>query len=352
MVVDDRHMERAIELAGKGPRTHPNPRVGAVVVSEQGEIVGEGWHEGPGTHHAEIVALEHAGDSGRNSTVYVSLEPCSRHGRTPPCTDALVAAGVSTVVVGAVDPDSQVSGRGIDRLRQAGIEVITGVQEDRARQVDAAYFHHRETGLAMVTLKWAMTLDGAIAAADGTSQWITGELSRNETHELRSQADGVVVGAGTLRADDPRLDVRLKGFEGPQPRPVIIVGNGDIPHEARIWERDPIVVSTRDRAIPAGEILDVPGRDGLPDPLESCRALGEMGLLGLLLEGGPTLAATWWKAGVIRNGHVYIGSKIAGGAGKTPLGGVFTTLSEARAVEFRSVRSVGDDVVISFEKRD
>src|SRR5918995_5558024 len=147
-------MYRAIELAQEWPHTHPNPRVGAVVADDSGRVVGEGWHRGPGTDHAEVVALEQAGDAARGATVYVTLEPCSSHGRTPPCVDALTAAKVSTVVVGAIDPDPNVAGMGVRQLEAAGIEVITGVAERQVREVDPAYFHHRDTGMPMVTIKW------------------------------------------------------------------------------------------------------------------------------------------------------------------------------------------------------
>jgi diaminohydroxyphosphoribosylaminopyrimidine deaminase/5-amino-6-(5-phosphoribosylamino)uracil reductase len=350
-VVDDRQMQRAIDLAREWPHTHPNPRVGAVIVSSSGEIVGEGWHRGPGTDHAEIVALKQAGEAARGATAYISLEPCSHHGRTPPCADALISAGVATVVAAVIDPDRHVSGEGFRRLEDAGVEVITGTLSAQARRVDPAYFQHRETGLAMVTIKWAMTLDGSIAASDGSSRWITGEEARADVHELRSMVDGVVVGAGTLRADDPRLDVRLPSFSGPQPRAVVVAGAGDLPAEAQIWERDPIIVSTTAREVPAGQVIEVPGRAGLPDPIETCRILAEHGLLALLLEGGPGLAAAWWRAGVITDGHVYVAGLIGGGAGLPPIAGVFETIGDARDVELRAVRSVGQDVVISFEKR-
>lgn len=344
-------MRRAIELARQWTQTHPNPRVGAVVVSTTGAIAGEGWHEGPGTDHAEVMALNQAGTIAKGSTVYVTLEPCPHQGRTPPCTGALISAGVASVVVGSIDPDARVSGQGARRLSDAGIEVTTGVCEAEARDVDPAYFHHRETGLAMVTSKWAMTLDGATAAQDGTSKWITGTEARAEAHQLRSEVDGVVVGAGTLRTDDPRLDVRLEGYEGPQPRPVVIAGRQDLPRNAKVWERSPIVVSAREIEIVSGELLVVPGTDQLPDPVASVRALGEKGLLGLLLEGGPIVSGAWWKAGVIDNGYVYIGNRIGGGTGQSPLAGDFATITEAAEVEFHSVRAVGDDVVIAFRKR-
>lgn len=321
------------------------------MVDKSGEVIGEGWHGGPGTDHAEIVILRQAGEAARGSTVYVTLEPCSHHGRTPPCADALIEAGVSTVVMGVVDPDPNVSGQGMKRLRDAGIEVITGIEEESVRGVDPGYFHHRETGLPLVTIKWAMTLDGSVAAADGTSKWITTELARMEVHDLRSRVDAVVIGAGTVRADDPRLDVRTDGFRGPQPRPVIVAGKGDLPEEARLWERDPLIVSTKAREIPAGELVGVSGSEGFPDPIDACRSLANRGLLHLLLEGGPTLAGAWWRAGVIDNGFVHIGARIGGGTGRSPMAGFFATIADADDVEFESVRSVSDDIVIAFTKK-
>jgi diaminohydroxyphosphoribosylaminopyrimidine deaminase/5-amino-6-(5-phosphoribosylamino)uracil reductase len=323
--------------------------VGAVVVGSEGEVLGEGAHVGPGLPHAEVVALDRVEDA-RGTTVYVSLEPCSHHGRTPPCTDRLIAEEVARVVIGASDPDPHVAGSGIDALRRAGIDVEV-VDDRRARDVDPAYFHHRETGMPLVTIKWAMTLDGSVAAADGTSRWITTPLARQHAHELRSQVDAVVVGAGTLRTDDPRLDVRIDGYRGPQPRPVIVAGTGDLPTKARIWNREPIVVSTLDRTIPTGELLRVDGFDGLPDPVDVCLTLADVGLLALLLEGGPTVAGAWWRAGVVDNGVVHIGAKVGGGTGRSPMAGVLTTIADADDVEFDTVRNVSDDVVIAFRKK-
>ena len=218
-------MARAFELAEQSKRTHPNPRVGAVVVGAGGTVVGEGNHAGPGHDHAEIVALKAAGRSAKDSTVYVSLEPCAHRGRTGPCTDSLIEAGVGLVVVGIEDPDPRVTGRGIKQLREAGIDVVVADDHRRARKVDPAYFHHRETGMPMVTIKWAMTLDGSVAAADATSKWITSDQARQVSHEMRAQSDAVVIGAGTLRVDDPLLTATAPGYEGwPQPMPVVIAG--------------------------------------------------------------------------------------------------------------------------------
>lgn len=339
------HLLRAYDLA-REHHPHPNPRVGAVVVSASGEVLGEGAHVRPGKPHAEINALDDAGDA-RGSTLYVSLEPCSHHGRTPPCADALIQAGVARVVVGAVDPDPQVAGSGIARLRDAGIDVEV-LDDPTARAVDPGYFHHRETGMPLVTLKYAMTLDGSSAAADASSQWITSEVAREDAHALRAASDAVVVGAGTLRYDDPSLDVRIHGHEGRQPTPVILAGGDDLPPEAKLWSREPLVISSRDIDIPAGRLVIVDGVEG-PDPVAACRALAVEGHYDVLLEGGPTVAGAWWRAGVVRLGVAYIGAKMGGGAGMSPLLGLFATIGEADDVVIGDVRRVGEDIRIEFE---
>lgn len=350
-MVADRHLTRAFELAHRSPNPHPNPRVGAVIVDTDGRVVSEANHIGPGHPHAEIVALNAAGELARDSTVYVSLEPCSHQGRTGPCTEALVAAGIARVVIGIEDPDSQVSGRGIAHLREQGIEVLVASTGEEARQVDPAYFRHRESGMPMVTLKWAMTLDGSVAAADGSSQWITSDSARQYSHELRAQSDAVIVGAGTLRRDDPLLTARSPTHEdGVQPVPVIVAGSEPLPPDRRIWERQPLVISTQPIELPGGELVQVGGEDGLPDPIETCRELADRGLIQLLVEGGPGLSGAWWDAGVITNGVVWLGAKIGGGTGLGPISGIFANMSDADVVSIESVRIVGGDVVITFGK--
>lgn len=341
-------MRRAIALA-QPHHTHPNPRVGAVLVDRDGEVIGEGAHAGPGTDHAEVVAIKAATGDTNGGTIYVTLEPCTHHGRTPPCVDAVIEAGISTVVIGASDPDPRVSGSGVSRLRGSEIEVFEDVLEEESRQVDPGYFSHRETGLPRVTLKYAMTLDGNAAATDGTSQWITGEDARLDAHRLRSEMDAVVVGAGTLRSDDPLLDVRLPDYEGPQPRPVIVIGSGEVPPGRRIWGRDPVVFSSTDVPIPAGELIVVRSEGGLPAPRAVCETLGELGYLDLLLEGGPRLSGSWWRAGVVNKGVVYVGSRIGGGTGIQPLAGSFPTIEGSTVVKVSSVRTLVADQRIDFE---
>jgi diaminohydroxyphosphoribosylaminopyrimidine deaminase/5-amino-6-(5-phosphoribosylamino)uracil reductase len=247
------------------------------------------------------------------------------------------------------DPDERVAGSGMERLRSAGIEVDL-VDDPAARDLDPAYFHHRETGMPLVTMKYAMTLDGAVAAADSSSRWITGEEARLDAHLLRSAADVVVVGAGTLAADDPVLDVRLPGYEGAQPRPVIVAGRGALPVEGNVWQREPIVVSTQPRELPSGELVVVSGDgEGRPDPVATCAALVELGHLAVLLEGGPTLAGAWWRAGVVARGVAYLGARLGGGAGMSPLSGLFPTIGQATDVAITDVRRIGADVRIDFE---
>ena len=342
-------MQRAIELAA-AHHTHPNPRVGAVVVDRTGEIVGEGAHGGPGQAHAEVIALEHAGDRARGATLYVTLEPCTHYGLTPPCVTSIASAGVAKVVVGTIDPDDRVSGSGISWLQDAGIEVLTGVLAGSAESLDASYFHQRRTGLPLVTMKLAMTIDGSVAAADGSSRWISSEEARLDAHVLRSTMDAVVIGARTLRVDDPLLTVRLDEPVDRQPVPVVVAGRGALPTMSRIWERSPVVVATSPMDLPSGELVVVdPGPDGLPDPRATATALADRGLYDVLLEGGPTLAGSWWRSGVVTRGVVYLAARVGGGRGIPPLEGGFDTMAQSREVRIRDARMVGPDLRIEFE---
>jgi diaminohydroxyphosphoribosylaminopyrimidine deaminase/5-amino-6-(5-phosphoribosylamino)uracil reductase len=341
-------MRRAIELAAH-QRTHPNPKVGAVVVDATGEIVGEGAHLGMGQPHAEVVALTGAGDRAGGSTLYVTLEPCSHHGLTPPCVDSILSSGVARVVVGAIDPDPRVSGSGIAWLRREGVEVETDVLAAESEAVDPSYFHHRRTGLPRITLKLAMTLDGSVAASDGSSRWITSEEARRDAHQLRATMDAVVIGAGTLRADDPLLDVRLDDPASVQPTPVVIAGREPLPATGRIWARSPLVISTEPIAVPSGEVVVVEADGQWPDVVAAAHALADRGLLDVLVEGGPALAGSWWRQGVVTRGVFYVAGRMGGGRGVAPLGGEFETMADSRAVSIRDVRMVGPDIRIEFE---
>ncbi len=335
-------MSRAIGLAAP-TQPHPNPRVGAIVAVGN-TVVGEGAHIQAGRAHAEVIALEAAGDAAHGSTVYVTLEPCSHEGRTPPCAQALIAAGVRRVVVGAMDPDSRVRGSGIAMLEAAGIEVATGVLAAEVEANDPGYFHHRRTGLPLVTLKLAMTMDGQIAAADRTSKWVTGEDARSDGHRLRAESDVVMVGAGTLLDDDPHLDVRLDGYGGRQPRPVIVAGSRPLPGDAALFSRDPLIYAPEPLATGGEQV--VVGRGGRVDAGAMIADLGARGYVSALVEGGATLGAE-----LVRGGHVdrivfYLAAKLGLGRGLPAFAGEFRTITESVPLQIDAVDRIGSDLRI------
>lgn len=343
-------MRRAAELA-MSRRPHPNPRVGAVILDSRGNALAEGAHSGPGHPHAERVALDRlAGPVPEGATMVVTLEPCNHHGRTPPCTDAIISSGIGRVVVGALDPDSRVTGAGVERLREAGIEVEVGLLTGEAEAVDPAYFHHRRTGRARFTLKTALTLDGQTAAADGTSRWITGPEARRDAHLLRAAGDAVMIGAGTLRSDDPDLRVRLDDYDGPQPRAIVVAGDEPMPPGAKLWRRtDTVVVASSDPRVGREAVLVEPDASGRPDLARAAVALADLGLLEILVEGGATLAASLWNLGLVDRGVTYVGSRVAGGVGIPPLAGTWITFDDSRRVRIIGSRSIGEDIRIDWE---
>ena len=308
-------MERALELAecGRGT-TCPNPVVGAVVVRD-GEVVGEGWHERAGAPHAEVVALRRAGERARGATLYVTLEPCAHHGRTPPCVDAVIAAGIACVVAAVTDPDPRTNGKGLERLRSAGVEVDDAGDELawRARVQNEAFRTHVRLGRPFVTYKVAVTLDGRTAVPG--SRWVSGEESRRLVHALRAASDAVAVGMGTVRSDDPALTARDVGATR-QPRRLAF-GRGPLP---------------------AGSELEL--RSGPLD--EELRRLGEEGVQSLLLEGGPKLATSFLEADLVDKLLVFVAPTLAG-AGETFVG----RLGAPRTLSRFEVRRVGEDVLVS-----
>jgi len=315
---DDRYMDEAFELAelGRG-RTHPNPMVGAVLVRD-GEVVGRGYHRGPGEPHAEVVALREAGDLARGATLYCTLEPCSHHGRTPPCAEAVAAAGVTRVVVAYHDPNPLVDGRGLAFLEESGVTVDLREAEHgaRARRQNAAFVKFHETGLPRVTYKAAASLDGKVAAAGGDARWISCLESRRVVHQMRAVADAVVVGAGTVRRDDPELTVRLS--DGRDPVRVVVSRSGRVPAAAKVFDTaavPTVLVSERlDEEVAAllrarGVDLVETGSGGLADGL---RELAARGLLDLLCEGGPTLGASLLAAGLIDQVALFLAPMVIG----------------------------------------
>lgn len=338
-------MRRAAAVAADS-WPHPNPRVGALVIDPAGCEVAAAAHAGPGHPHAEVVALRVAGDAAPGSTVVTTLEPCTHHGLTPPCVDALIAANVAKVIVGAIDPDERVAGSGVEALEAAGIEVEAGVLVDEIVALDPGYHHHRRTGRPRFRLKLAATLDGQIAASDGTSQWITSPPARDDAHRLRARADAVMVGAGTLRRDDPLLDVRLDTDVGPQPRPIIIAGSEDLPAERRVYARNPIVYSpTHESVPPALESVVAGGAAGVDLGLVA-KDLAERGLIEVLVDGGPRLATSFLAAGLADELTFYFAAKLAGGAGVPMFAANFATLSDAVALRITHVSALGPDVRI------
>jgi diaminohydroxyphosphoribosylaminopyrimidine deaminase/5-amino-6-(5-phosphoribosylamino)uracil reductase len=325
-------MLRAVEAAERvRGRTSPNPWVGAVLVPPATVGLPSAWFTGatapPGGPHAEVAALAAAGDRARGATLYVTLEPCAHHGRTPPCTEAILAAGVGRVVVGVGDPDPLVDGRGIGALRDAGVEVEVGVAADVVAEQLAPYATHRRTGRPWVVLKLAATLDGRIAAPDGSSRWITGELARLDAHRLRAVSDGVVVGAGTVRSDDPALTVRLPEgdpqFRGVDEQPARIV-LGRAPEGAA-------VLPALELSGPLGDVLD---------------DLGARGMLQVLVEGGSGVAHDFHAAGLVDRYVVYLAPALFGGDDARPLftGRGAATIGDLWRGEVRSVTSLGGDV--------
>jgi diaminohydroxyphosphoribosylaminopyrimidine deaminase/5-amino-6-(5-phosphoribosylamino)uracil reductase len=316
---DQQYMDEAFALAERGRgSTHPNPLVGAVLVND-GEVVGRGWHLAPGEPHAEAMALDEAGDRARGATLYCTLEPCSHHGKTPPCADAVVAAGVVRAVIALRDPDPRVDGEGMRKLREGGVAV--DLEETRygarARRQNAPFLKYHETRLPLVTYKAAVTLDGKVAAAGGNARWISCLDSRRAVHELRSHVDAVLVGAGTVRQDDPELTVRLS--DGRDPVRVVITRDGVLPWGCKLLatsHRTPTIVVADEATDPVrtrlrargAEVLEV-GPAGLRGALH---ALAARGLLDVLCEGGPTLAGQLLSAGLLDRVLLFVAPLIVG----------------------------------------
>jgi diaminohydroxyphosphoribosylaminopyrimidine deaminase / 5-amino-6-(5-phosphoribosylamino)uracil reductase len=367
---DEAWMARAVALAegGRG-RVSPNPMVGAVLVRD-GRVVGEGFHRAAGQPHAEAMALAAAGAAAAGATCYVTLEPCAHHGRTPPCADALVAAGVARVVAAVLDPDPRVDGDGVARLRAGGVAVSIGAGAEAATDQNAAYLTHRRLGRPRITLKAAASLDGKVAAPDGTSQWITGPAARADAHRLRAEADAVAVGAGTALADDPRLTVRLPGWAGRQPLRVLVDAAGRVGAGGHLFdgEAETLVATTPAAPAPAVEAWKAAGAEVLICPVATAsvrggsgealaapsvdlhhlaRALGERGMLELMVEGGPRLQASLWAAGLADRLVWYLAPLAVGGlAAPGLLGEGAATLADARRLRLASADRVGDDLRI------
>lgn len=347
-------MKRALALAARGRgRVSPNPMVGALLVDASGAVVGEGYHHQVGMPHAEVHALRAAGDAARGATLYCTLEPCAFRGRTPPCADAVVAAGVRRVVCALQDPDTRVDGRGFQILRDAGVEVEVGVCAAEAEDQNAAYLHHRRTGRPLIVLKLGQTLDGRIATGSGASRWITSEASRRHAHRWRSWVDAVAVGAGTVAADDPALSVRH--VRGRDPRPLVVDGRLRCDPAARVFGgREPILVTAasapetaRHRYAERGvEVWALPDVDGVVDLEDLSVRAGAAGLTSVILEGGRTLAAAALRARIVDRVMIYIAPRLLGSEGVAGVGDLgVEDLDQAPTLEEVRTRRLGDDLL-------
>ncbi|WP_260958094.1 bifunctional diaminohydroxyphosphoribosylaminopyrimidine deaminase/5-amino-6-(5-phosphoribosylamino)uracil reductase RibD [Pseudomonas citri] len=356
-ILDAQYMARALELARRGHyTTHPNPRVGCVIVRD-GQIVGEGWHIRAGEPHAEVHALRAAGENARGATAYVTLEPCSHHGRTPPCADALVNAGVARVVAAMQDPNPEVAGRGLQRLAQAGIATESGVLEGEARKLNEGFLKRMEHGLPFVRVKLAMSLDGRTAMESGESQWITGAAARSAVQRLRAQASVVLTGADTVLADNARLTVRADelGLDAEQtaqvmsrpPLRVLVDGRLRVPLDAPFFKAGPALVATcmavEEQYANGPECMLVPGDDGQVDLHRLLVELAARGVNEVLVEAGPRLAGAFARQGLVDEFQIFMAGKFLGSSARPLLDWPLAQMKDAPALKIAEIRAVGDD---------
>ena len=354
---DREFMQRSLLLAEKGMfGAHPNPMVGCVLVKDD-EIVGEGWHAHAGEAHAEVIALRDAGDKAAGATAYVTLEPCAHHGKTPPCCDALIEAGISQVVVAHADPNPKVDGKGIERLRNAGVTVRSGLLRLEARQLVAGFLSRVERGRPRVQLKIACSLDGRIAMADGQSQWITGVEARSDVQRLRARAGAILTGIGTVLADDPSLTVRAAELNPYDRQPLRVVLDSDLrmPPAAKMLTLpgDTLIFCSSDKnadgLVDAGaEVVRVNGDDGLVDLALVLQGLAERGVNDLLVEAGPTIAGQLVEQNCVDEFVIYQAPHILG----SETMGMFSTpswqqLADRQALTITTVTQVGNDTRIT-----
>ena len=333
-------MQRALSLAEKGRGyVSPNPMVGCVIVSEDGDVIGEGFHERFGQAHAEVNAINRIEDSSKlkNATVYVTLEPCSHQGKTPPCADMLAEKPIKRIVVAMKEPSEKVNGRGVDLLRNSGVEVDTGLLQKEAKELNEGWLHYIEFGRPFITLKIAQTADGYIAAPNGDSKWISSQESREQVHRWRSQNDAVMVGRNTALHDNPSLTVRL--VEGRQPKRVVIDGPFELPRNLNLFsdqfEEKTIVIThnkkkSQDEADPMlkmfqsnyfrGEIIHVEKVNGHSRLKEGMRKLADHGITSLLVEGGQQLSSALLKKGLVDRLQLFIAPKLLGGGTRSIIG--------------------------------
>ncbi len=357
-------MRQALELARRGRgAVEPNPLVGALVVRE-GQAVGEGWHRQFGGPHAEVEALRSAGERARGATVYVTLEPCCHQGKTAPCTQALVEAGVARVVVACRDPFPPVGSGGVPQLETAGVAVEVGLLRRQAQQLNAPYFKLRATGRPFVTAKWAMTLDGKVATRTGDSRWVSSEAARERVHQLRARCDAVLVGIGTALTDDPLLTCRAPGTR--TLTRIVLDSGARLPVESRLVRTTgdaPLLVVVSERALPdrlrslrerGAEVLVLPSAEKGVSVEALLDELGRREMTNLLVEGGPTVLADLFERKLVDEVVVYIAPKVVGGqaAPGAVSGEGVATMAEALRLDVRSIEQVGDDLEVQATVRD
>lgn len=360
-------MQRALSLAGKGEGyTSPNPMVGCVIVSESGDVIGEGFHERFGKPHAEVNAVESVQDPSllAGATLYVTLEPCAHHGKTPPCCRMLGDLPLKRVVVASVDPNPDVNGQGIEWLRNKGIRVDTGLLDSEARRLNEFFFHFQETGRPFVTLKIAQTADGYIAAPDGGSRWITGIDARTLVHQWRSRYDAVMIGRNTASLDNPALTVRH--VEGRQPLRIVIDGPYSLPEDLLLFsdqyeEKTIVITHNREKAEKdldpmlkmmqqnyfRGKVLSVPEFEGHTDLKEAIHALGREGITSVLTEGGQSLSTAMLRAGVVDKLELFIAPKLLGGGTRSVVGLGIDRMEEILKPSAVEWTRAGEDMLLS-----
>ena len=358
---DTRFMHIALSQALQGlGKVNPNPLVGAVIVRD-GIMIGSGYHEHFGGPHAEINAIRDAKASVEGATMYVTLEPCSHFGKTPPCADALIEAKIAKVVIAMKDPNPRVAGRGIERLKDNGIEVVVGLLEKEAKEINRIFIKYIQTKLPYVVMKTAMSLDGKIATATGHSQWISCPESRQYVHSLRNELKGILVGVNTVITDDPELTTRLEGAEGRNPIRIVVDTNGRIPISAKMLKNgvgNPVIIATthnfpkpkRIYLEAAGHtVLTLPERDGKVDLSTLMSELGGMGIDGILLEGGGTLNESALKNGIVDEIQFIIAPLLIGGRDAiTPVEGTgFNTIDEGIKLQQMTTRQIGNDILVT-----
>ncbi|TYO97393.1 diaminohydroxyphosphoribosylaminopyrimidine deaminase [Desulfallas thermosapovorans DSM 6562] len=357
---DQHYMQLALELAARAMgRTNPNPMVGAVVVKD-GRVVGRGYHARAGTPHAEIHALREAGELAAGSVLYVTLEPCCHHGRTGPCTDAIIKARVGRVVLAMTDPNPLVAGRGAQRLQEAGIQVTCGVLEEDARRLNEVFIKYITTRLPFVALKTAMSLDGKIATTSGESQWITGQPAREYVHRLRNIYDAILVGVGTVMADDPSLTTRLPEGGGKDPVRIVLDSKARTPVTARVITQAspaPTIIVTAPNAPvenlfrlkeAGARVIEIPGGEGGIDLAALLKELGRREITSLLVEGGAGVNGSFIAGNLVDKVYWFVAPKLIGGAGAPgPVGGPgIAALRDAISLKDIKLNRYGEDICI------